>query len=136
VHHKIKRTTKQLQLKKKQKPAEAKSDFGFTLNKFIDEYNKQIDNGIYDSKKKIPSHLQNDEDFFKIDGGSYVHILAKEADNDEKHKGYILSSIHNKDKELAGIELRVYTTVDNEKVMNMSSTGTLAVYKLLDILNF
>ncbi|AIM17466.1 hypothetical protein HW35_15520 [Bacillus sp. X1(2014)] len=58
MHHKIKRTTKQLQLKKKQKPAEAKSDFGFTLNKFIDEYNKQIDNGIYDSKKKIPSHLQ------------------------------------------------------------------------------
>jgi hypothetical protein len=52
VHHKIKRTTKQLQLKKKQKPAEAKSDFGFTLNKFIDEYNKQIDNGIMTVRKK------------------------------------------------------------------------------------
>jgi len=120
----------------KTETTEAKSDFGFTLNEFIDEYNKHIDNGIYDGKEKIPSHLQKDEDFFKIDGGSYVHILAKEADNDEKHKGYILSSIHNKDKELAGIDLRVYTTVDKDKVMNWSSTGTLAVYRLLDTLNF
>nr|WP_252400953.1 hypothetical protein [Bacillus subtilis] len=91
--------------------AEINSKFNFTLDEFIDEYNNQIDNGVYDGKKKIPSHLQKDEDFFKIDGGSYVHILAKEADNDGEHKGYILSSIHNKDKELAGIDLRVYTTV-------------------------
>ncbi|KND05443.1 hypothetical protein BHT95_19155 [Bacillus paralicheniformis] len=120
----------------KTETTEAKSDFSFTLNEFIDEYNKQIDNGIYDGKEKIPSHLQKDEDFFKVDGGSYVQILAKETDNDAEHKSYTLSSIHNKDKELMGINFRISTAFDKDKVLHFSSTGTLAGYKLMKTLNF
>lgn len=116
--------------------AETKSTFNFTLDEFIDEYNKHIDNGIYDGKEKIPSHIQKDEDFFKGDGGSYVQILSKETDNDEEHKGYTLSSIHNKDKELTGINFRISTAFDKDKVLHLSSTGTLAGYKLMKTLNF
>ncbi|MED2945545.1 hypothetical protein P4282_24405 [Bacillus swezeyi] len=120
----------------KTETTEEKSDFGFTLNEFIDEYNKQIDNGIYDGKEKIPSHLQKDDGFFKVDGGSYVHILAKETDNDAEHKGYTLSSIHNKNKELTGINFRISTAFDKDKVLHLSSTGTLAGYKLMKTINF
>ncbi|UZN54118.1 hypothetical protein [Bacillus paralicheniformis] len=120
----------------KTETTEAKSNFGFTLNEFIDEYNRQIDNGIYDGKEKIPSHLQKNEDFFKVDGGNYVQILAKETDNDPELKGYTLSSIHNKDKELTGINFRINTSFDKDKVLHFSSTGTLAGYKLMKTLNF
>jgi hypothetical protein len=115
---------------------ETKGGFNFTLDEFVDEYNNQIDKGIYDGKEKIPSHLQKNEEFFKLDGGSYVHILAKETDNDTKHKGYTLSSIHNKDKELTGINFRISTAFDKDNVLNFSSTGTLAGYKLMKTLNF
>ena len=111
----------------KTESVEPKGGFNFSLDEFIDEYNNQIDNG----KEKIPSHLQKDEKFFKLDGGSYAHILAKEADNDTEHKGYILSSIHNKNKELTGINFRISTAVNKDKVLNFSSTGTLAGYKLM-----
>lgn len=120
----------------KTEAAETKRKFNFTLDEFIDEYNNQIDNGVYDGKEKIPSHLQKDEDFFKIDGGSYVQILAKETDNDAELKGYTLSSIHNKDKELTGINFRISTALDKDKVLHFSSTGTLAGYKLMKTLNF
>lgn len=120
----------------KTESVEPKGGFNFSLDEFIDEYNNQIDNGVYDGKEKIPSHLQKDEKFFKLDGGSYAHILAKEADNDTEHKGYILSSIHNKNKELTGINFRISTAVNKDKVLNFSSTGTLAGYKLMKALNF
>ncbi|MEC2310576.1 hypothetical protein [Bacillus atrophaeus] len=122
--------------KEKTEAVETKDGFNFTLDEFIGEYNNQIDKGIYDGKEKIPSHLQKDEEFLKVDGGSYIHTLAKEADNDTEHKGYILLSIHNKDKELTGINLRISTAINKDKVLNFSSTGTLAGYKLMKTLNF
>ncbi|MCY8100894.1 hypothetical protein [Bacillus haynesii] len=113
-----------------------KVEFNFTLDEFIDEYNNQIDKGVYDGKETVPSHIQKDEEFFKLDGESYVHVLAKETDNDTKHKGYTLSSIHNKDKDLTGINFRISTAFDKAKVLNLSRTGTLAGYKLMKTLNF
>lgn len=122
-------------LKSETEADQPKGEFSFTLDDFIEEYNKQINKGHYDDKEKIPSHLQKDSEFFEVNGG-YIHILAKESDSNNGYKDYTLSSIHDKDKNLKGIDLRIRTAFNKDKVLNFSSTGTLAGYKLVKTLNF
>ena len=88
----------------KTETTEAKSDFGFTLNEFIDEYNKNIDSIDMDVIEEPLSRLDKDGELNETKE-NFVQILANEKDNSNTDRDYIISGMFNKQDVLTGINL-------------------------------
>ncbi|MGU9502778.1 hypothetical protein [Bacillus paralicheniformis] len=88
----------------KTETAEAKSDFGFTLNEFIDEYNKNIDSIDMDVIEEPLSRLDKDGELNETKE-NFVQILANEKDSSNTDRDYIISGMFNKQDVLTGINL-------------------------------
>ncbi|MDE1385446.1 MULTISPECIES: hypothetical protein [Bacillus subtilis group] len=88
----------------KTETTEAKSDFGFTLNEFIDEYNKNIDSIDMDVIEEPLSKLDKDGELNETKE-NFVQILANEKDNSNTDRDYTISGMFNKQDVLTGINL-------------------------------
>lgn len=88
----------------KTETTEEKSDFGFTLNEFIDEYNKNIDSIDMDVIEEPLSKLDKDGELNETKE-NFVQILANEKDNSNTDRDYTISGMFNKQDVLTGINL-------------------------------
>ncbi|PCK23512.1 hypothetical protein CEY02_00785 [Bacillus pumilus] len=76
----------------KTESVEAKSEFGFTLNDFIDEYNTNLDSIDMSVIEEPLSRLDSSREINETDD-NFVQVLAKEEDNDNPDRDYIISGL-------------------------------------------
>ncbi|MEN2449978.1 hypothetical protein ABC970_12980 [Bacillus licheniformis] len=115
----------------KKESVEAKSEFGFTLNEFIDEYNTNIDSIDMSVIEEPLSRLDSNREINETDD-NFVQVLAKEEDNANPDRDYIISGMYNKDNVLTGINF-VSQSDDYSKA---SQKGMGAAYILFVTLGF
>ncbi|WP_241503574.1 hypothetical protein [Bacillus safensis] len=111
---------------------QTKSEFGFTLNEFIDEYNANIDTIIDMSVIEEPlSRLDSSRELNETDG-NFVQVLAKEEDNANPDRNYKISGMYNKDNFLTGINF----VAQSDEYSTTSQKGMGAAYILFVTLGF
>ncbi|MFP7360998.1 hypothetical protein [Bacillus paralicheniformis] len=118
-------------VEEKTEATESKSDFGFTLNEFIDEYNKNIDSIDMDVIEEPLSRLDKDGELNETKE-NFVQILANEKDNSNTDRDYIISGMFNKQDVLTGINL----ISNSDDYSKPSKKGMGAAYILFVTMGF
>ncbi|MGE6628589.1 hypothetical protein [Bacillus pumilus] len=110
---------------------EEKSEFGFTLNEFIDEYNTNIDSIDMSFIEEPLSRLDSSREINETDD-NFVQVLVKEEDNANPDRDYKISGLYNKDNILTGINF----ASRSDEYSKASQKGMGAAYILFVTLGF
>ncbi|TWO94542.1 hypothetical protein EUA41_19715 [Bacillus velezensis] len=110
---------------------EVKSEFGFTLNEFINEYNKGLENNHMSAMEEPISKLDGSGEI-KQTQSNFVQVLAQEKDNANPDRNYIISGMYNKDGVLSGINL----LSQSDENFKASQKGLGAAYILFTTFGF
>ncbi|MGG3799004.1 hypothetical protein [Metabacillus fastidiosus] len=100
--------------------------FTMSLEKFVDEYNSNIDILIDNDNDVVPSHIDLNKigDFQKEENNSYIKKIVKENDKN-KEQNYDITAWYNQDKKLYQLTLVTMSIDDNFSEKGIASSIVL-----------